>query len=238
MRQNELKKWANFFRSKKKIKKKWGLTNLILKLDHRLNSYLVHNGLVNTVSQLKQYILHGKVLVNNKIIRGYNYNVNWLDHVSLKFNSNLKFNLSRIWQRFFFFKYLRLRLKSRALFRYYINFNLLDEVYYNIEKLCFFNRLTFISKFILQYKRYIKKQIRIILTRRSASGEYRLPFNWHRRRYRFILRKKIISFYYFSKKKGDKIWRNKILRKKKKLFPFFLFIRWFLLTQKFNFYLK
>jgi ribosomal protein S4 len=237
MRQNELKKWANFFRSKQKLKKKWGLTNLILKLDYRLNSYLVRNGLVNTVGQLKQYILHGKVLVNNKVVRGYNFNINWLDHVSLKFNSNLKFNLFRIWHRFFFFKYLRLRLKSRSLMKYYINFNLLDEVYYNIEKLWFLNRLTILPQYILQYKHYIKKKIRII-QRRRFTGKYWVPINWPRRRFRFLLRNKIISFYYFRNKNKIKIWRKKILRKKKILFPFFLFIRWFLLIQKYSFYQK
>lgn len=238
MRQNELKKWANFFRSKQKLKKKWGLTNLILKLDNRLNSYLVHNGLINSVSQLKQYILHGKVLVNNKIIRGYNFQLNWLDQVSLKSDLNISFNLSKIWQRFFFFKYLRLRSKSRALLNYYIQFNLLNETYYNSEQLWFLNRINTLSQYFLLYKSNLKKRLRIRRRRNfQLSNNQYIPINWKRRQLRFKIRKKILSFHFFTKNKDLNIRKLK-KGKYNYIYPFFLLIRWFLLIQKYKFYLK
>ena len=83
--------------------------NLSQKLDFRLSSHLFHTQIYPKVREIKQAILHQKVLVNNRIIGGYNYNIDLYDDVKEpKYFYERKLVLRYIFFRFLCYKFFRI----------------------------------------------------------------------------------------------------------------------------------
>jgi hypothetical protein len=184
MKQHELERWGKAFRQKFKYKKRFGFCNLLYNLDLRLNSFLLHQGLVNSVDQLKQFILHGKVNVNGKIIKGYNFRTHLLDFVSIDPQISKDFRLQRSWYKFFYFKVLRLRLQTRSLATNCFRLNLFNEILFsswnliNFGKLGFFINNSFIFRNLLKDYFFLNFNDKFGLKNKYLFKPFAFDFFW------------------------------------------------------------
>jgi len=117
--------------------------NFLSKLEYRLEFVLLKGGIVLTGRQAKQLILHGQVLVNNKRIKAYNYELKLYDLISLNklyINNYKTLLICNLLKTSFFLNFLKKKkINKRLTIQHifiYIKFPFFLEINFKTFTLC------------------------------------------------------------------------------------------------------
>lgn len=132
---------SNIHKRSFKKKNKLSLSNYLCYLDLKISGILYHSFLVPKINLLKQYLLHGLIMVNDKKVTNYAFKINALDIVSINcFFNNKFFMVNKLLKHPILNKFAYLKEFSLLIFnikrRYFINTNFSNNEYfkYNLVK--------------------------------------------------------------------------------------------------------
>lgn len=138
----------------KSLKKKDSVDAFVYYLESRLDVLLFRLNLVSSVREARQKILHGSVLINNKVVKQSSYNLTEGDYLSFRKDLIISFKKK-------IFKNIRLKKNLLVKIPNYIEYDLNNLLFVftkiNVYDVRFFYKLNFYT--ILSLMNFYRKQI-------------------------------------------------------------------------------